>query len=177
MTVFSYSMGHMRPTTRWGIGLGLLSLCHLGTLPHRLGAEEPSPERLVVEAFCQAIPSRCPHGAVQTTAADLWPLEEPLLQPAASAPPEDALASACRYVGFQTEWVASRRDAGLPLGEVLPASRRVFGRDRPWHDALLGALGTLVYRAPQRSPAALRQAMEAACLAQPLLWAEHRADW
>jgi hypothetical protein len=167
----------MRPPTGWGLGLGLLMLCHLGTRPPSLGAEEPSPERLVVDAFCQAIPSRCPHGAVQTTAADLWLLDDPLLQPAASAPPEDALASACRYVGFQTEWVASRRDAGLPLGDALPASQRVFGRDRPWQDALFGALGTLVYRAPQRSPAALRQAMEADCLAHPLLWAEHRADW
>jgi hypothetical protein len=75
------------------------------------------------------------------------------------------------------ERVASRRDAGLPLGEALPASRRVFALDRPWHNALYGALGTLVYRAPQRSPEELRQAMEAACLAHPLLWAEHRADW
>jgi hypothetical protein len=163
-------MGHMRPTTSWGLGLGLLSLCHLVTLPHHLGAEDTSPERLVVAALCQALPARCPTGGGPTTAADLWPLAGLLLQPAASAPPEDPLASDCQYLGFQTEWVASKRDAGLPLGAVLTASRRVFARDLPWHDALAGALGTLVYRAPQRSPEALRQAMEAACLAQPLLW-------
>ena len=167
----------MRPTTGWGIGIGLLMLCHLGTRLHSLGAEAPSPERLVVDALCQALPSRCPPGAVQTTADALWPLDGPLLQPAASAPLEDPLASACRYVGFQTEWVASKRDAGLPLGAVLTASRRVFAIDMPWHDALAGALGTLVYRAPQRSPAELRQAMEAACLAPPLLWAERRSAW
>ena len=159
----------MRPTTGWGIGMGLLMLYHLGTRLHSPGAEEPSPERLVVDALCQALPSRCPQGAAQPTADALWPLEGPLLQPAASAPLEDPLASACRYVGFQTEWAASKRDAGLPLGAVLTASRRVFALDMPWHDALAGALGTLVYRAPQRSPAALRQAMEAACLAPPLL--------
>ena len=147
----------------------LLLLCHLGTRLHSLGAEEPSPERLVVDALCQALPAHCPQGAAQTTADALRTLEGPLLQPAASAPPEDPLASACRYVGFQTAWVASKRDAGLPLGAVLTASRRVFALDRPWHDALAGALGTLVYRAPQRAPAELRQAMEAACLAHPLL--------
>ena len=152
-------------------------LCHLGTLLHSLGAEEPSPERLVVDALCQAIPSRCPNGAAQTTADALRTLEGPLLQPAASAPPEDPLASDCRYVGFQTEWVASKRDAGLPLGEALTASRRVFALDRPWQYAIYGALGTLVYRSPQRSPEALRQAMEAECLAHPLLWSERRSAW
>jgi hypothetical protein len=177
MTVLSHRMGHMRPITCWSLGLGLLSLCHLGPLPHSLGAEELSPERLVVAALCQAIPSRCSHGAAQTTADDLWPLAGPLLQPAASAPPEDPLASDCRYIGFQTEWVASQRDVGRPLSEALSSSRRVFARDRAWHDALAGALGTLVYRAPQRAPAELRQAMEAACLAHPLRWAEPLADW
>jgi hypothetical protein len=78
---------------------------------------------------------------------------------------------------LQTEWVASKRDVGLPLGEALRASQRVFALDMPWQDALAGALGTLVYRAPQRSPAELRQAMEAACLAQPLLWTERRSGW
>jgi hypothetical protein len=177
MTVLSHSMGYMRPTTCWGLWLGLLSLCHLVPLPPSLGAEEPSLERLVVEALCQALPSRCPTGTAQTTADDLWTLDGPLLQPAASAPLEDPLASACRYVGFQTEWVASKRDAGLPLGEALRASRRVFALDTPWQDALAGALGTRVYRAPERSPEELRQAMEAACLAHPLLWAERHSAW
>src|SRR5262245_30062922 len=157
----------MRPTTSWGLGMGLLSLCYLVTLPHSLGADETSPEHLLVAALCQALPARCPTGAGQRTAADLWTLAELLRQPATSMPPEDPLASDCQYLGFQTEWVASKRDAGLPLGEVWLASQRVFARDLPWHDALAGALGTLVYRAPQRSPTELRQAMEAACLAQP----------
>jgi hypothetical protein len=157
--------------------MGLLSLCHLVALPHRLGAEETSPERLVVAALCQALPSRCPTGAVPTPAADWRLLDEPLLPPAASAPPEDPLASDCQYLGFQTEWVASKRDAGLPLGEVWRASQRVFARDLPWQDALAGALGTLVYHAPQRSPEELRQAIEAACLAQPRHWAERRSAW
>jgi hypothetical protein len=160
----------MQPPTWWGLGLGLLSLCPLVTLPQSLGAEAPAPERLVVEALCQALPARCPTGAGQTTADDLWTLDldAPLLQPAASTPPEDPLASDCQYVGFQTEWVASKRDAGLSLREVWLASQRVFARDLPWQDALAGALGTLVYRDPQRSPEELRQAMEAACLAHPL---------
>ena len=98
-------------------------------------------------------------------------------QPATSAPPEDPLASDCRYVGFQTEWIASKRDAGLPLGEALAASRRVFARAMPGQEALFGALGPLVYRAPQRSPAELRQVMEAKCLAHPLRWTERRSDW
>jgi hypothetical protein len=122
-----------------------------------------------VEALCQALPSRCPTGAGQTTADDLWTLTELLLQPAASTPPEDPLASDCQYLGFQTEWVTSKRDAGLSLGAAWLASQRVFAHDLPWHAALAGALGTLVYHAPQRSPAELRQAMEAACLAQPRL--------
>ena len=87
-----------------------------------------------MEALCQALPSRCPTDAGQSTADDLWTLDAPLLQPAASVPPEDPLASDCRYVGFQTEWVASKRDAGLPLGEAWLASQRVFARDLPWHD-------------------------------------------
>jgi hypothetical protein len=157
--------------------MGLLSLCTLVTLPQSLGAEETSPERLVVAALCQALPARCPTGAGQISAADLRTLAELLLQPAAPAPPEDPLASDCQYLGFQTEWVASKRDAGLPLGEVWRASQRVFARDLPWQDALAGALGTLVYRAPQHSPEALRQAIEAACLAQPLFWAERRSAW
>ena len=177
MTTLSHSMGHMRPTTCWSLWLGLLSLCHLGTPPPSLGAEEPSPERLGVEALCQAIPSRCPQGAAQTTAADLWTLDGPMLRLAVSAPPEDSLASDCRYVEFQTEWIASKRDVGLPLGAALSAARRVFALDRPWPYALYGALGTLVYYSPQRSPAELRQDMEAACLAHPLLWAEHHSAW
>jgi hypothetical protein len=82
--------------------------------------------------------------------------------------------------GFSREalpQVAAERDAGLPLGEVWLASQRVFARDLPWHDALAGALGTLVYRASRRSPAARRQALEAACLAQPRRWAERRSAW
>jgi hypothetical protein len=157
--------------------MGLLSLCTLVALPHRLGAEATSPERLIEEALCQALPARCPTGAGQTPAADLRPLAGLLLQPAASAPPEDPLASDCQYLGFQTEWVASKRDAGLPRGEVWRASQRVFARDLPWQDALAGALGTLVYGAPQRSPEELRQAIEAACLAQPLFWTERRFAW
>jgi hypothetical protein len=157
--------------------MGLLMFCHLVPLLHSLGAEEQSLECLVVEALCQAIPSRCPQGAAQTTADALWTLDGPMLPPAASAPPEDPLASACRYVGFQTEWVASKRDAGLPLGEAWTASRRVFALDRPWQYAIYGALVTLVYRSPQCSPAALRQAMEAECLAHPLLWTERRSAW
>jgi hypothetical protein len=167
----------MRPTASWSLGLGLLSLCHLVTLPHHLGAEDTSPERLVVAGLCQALPARCPLGAGPTTADDLRTLAGLLLQPAARAPSEDPLASDCQYLGFQMEWAASKRDAGLPLGETWLASQRVFARDLPWHDALAGALGTLIYRAPQRSPAALRQTMEAACLAPPLVWTEDHADW
>ena len=167
----------MRPTTWWGLWIGFWSLCGLVTLLHSLGAEELSPERLAVDVLCQAMPLRCPHGVAQTTADDLWAYDWYTLQPAAGAPPEDPLASACRYVGFQTEWAASKRDAGLSLGKALAASRRVFVLDMPWHDAIVGAMATLVYRAPQRSPAELRQAMEAACLVQPLLWTDRCSAW
>jgi len=154
-----------------------VSLGSLIPLLHSLGAAEPLPERLAVEALCQAMPSRCSPGATQTPADNLWTCNGHTLQPADSAPPEDPLASACWYVGFQTEWVASKRDAGLPLGEVLAASRRIFAPDLPWHDAIFGAMATLVYRAPQRPPAELRQAMEAECLVQPLLWTDHCSAW
>ena len=121
-------------------------------------------ERLEVEAFCLAMLSRYPTGAAQATADHLRTLDGPPLPPvlspprqgptprhtpqapdppAASAPPEDPLASDCRYVGFQTEWIASKRDAGLPLGETLAASRRVFPRDMPGPDTIVGALGPL----------------------------------
>jgi hypothetical protein len=130
-----------------------------------------------VDGLCQALPSHCLHGAPLTTADDLWIRAEPLLEPAASAPPEDPLASDCRYVGFQMEWIASKRDAGLPLGAVVSAAWRVFALDRPCPYALYGALGTLVYRFPQRSPAGLRQALEAECLALPLLGTERHSAW
>jgi len=126
-----------------------------------------------VDALYQAMPLHCPQGAAQTPADDLWTP----LQPATSVPLEDPLASACRYVGFQAEWIASKRDAGIPLGKALAASRRVFVLDMPWYDAIAGAMATLVYRAPQRSPAELRQAMEAACLVQPLLWTDRCSAW
>ena len=134
-------------------------------------------ERLEVEAFCLAMPSRCLTGAAQATVEPLRLLDGPPLppvplpprqeptphptpqtpdQPAASAPPEDLLASDCRYVGFQTEWVASKRDAGLPLVAALAAARRVFLQDLPGPEAIVGVLGPLVYRDPQRSPAELR---------------------
>ena len=190
----------MRPTRCWSmwIGLLLLRLCGLVTLPHSLGAEETARERLAVAVLWQAMPSHGPRGAARTTAADPPTREGPPLQrvspppylavppssmprtpvlPAASAPPEDPIISDCRYVGFQTEWVASKRDAGLPLVEALASYRRVFALDLPWQNAIAGAMGTLVYRAPQRSPAELRQAMEAACLAHPLLWTERRSEW
>src|SRR5262249_55872638 len=109
----------MRPTTWWGLWIGFWSLCGLVTLLHNLGAEELSPERLAVDVLCQAMPSRCPQGAAQATADDLWLCDWYTLQPAASAPPEDPLASLCRYVGFVTEWAASKRDAGVTLGTVL----------------------------------------------------------
>jgi hypothetical protein len=141
----------MPPTTCWGLSMGLLLLCHLGTLPPSLGAAEPSPEYLVVAAFCQAIPYNCPQGAAQTTVDDLRTLDGPMLRLAASVPPEDPLASDCRYVGFQMEWIASKRDVGLPLGEALLVARRVFALDRPWPYALYGVMGTLVYRAPPQS--------------------------
>jgi hypothetical protein len=64
------------------------------------------------------------------------------------------------------QWVASKRDTGIPLSEALVASRRVFALDMPWHDAIFRAMATLVYRAP---PAELHQAMEAACLVHLLL--------
>jgi hypothetical protein len=157
--------------------MGLLMLCTRVTPLPSLSAQELSPERLVVEAFCQAIPARCPQGAAQIAADDLWTLDGPLLQPAASAPPEEPLASDCRYVGFQTEWVASKRDAGLPLDAALAAARRVFALDLSWAYVMARALGTLVYRVPQRSPAELRQAMEAACRTHPRLWVDRHADW
>jgi len=130
-----------------------------------------------VDVLCQALPWRCPHGVAWTTADDLWTCQWYTLQPAASAPSEDPLASICRYVGFQTEWAASKRDAGLPLGADFAASRRVFVLDMPWQHAVTAAMATLVYRAPQRSPAELRQAMEAACLVRPLLWTEPSTAW
>ena len=167
----------MRQTTWWGRWIALVSLCGLVTLLPSVGAAERSPERLAVDILCHAMPWRCPHGAAQTTADALWTCAWDTLQPAASAPPEDPFASLCRYVGFVTEWVAFKRDAGVRLGAVLAASRRVFVPDMPWHDAVTGAMATLVYRATQRSPAELRQAMEAACLVQPLLWSEPIADW
>ena len=154
-----------------------MSLCGLVTLLPSVGAAELSPERLAVEVLCQAMPWRCPHGTAQTTTDTLWTCAWDTLQPADSAPPEDPLASLCRYVGFVTEWVAFKRDAGVPLGAVVAASRRVFVFAMPWHDAIVSAMATLVYRAPQRSPAELRQAMEAACLVQPRLWTEPSADW
>ena len=43
--------------------------------------------------------------------------------------------------------------------------------------AVAAALGPLVYRHPQRSPAELRQALEAACLASPGLWTDPDAVW
>jgi hypothetical protein len=146
-----------------------VSLCGLVTLLPSVGAEEPSPERLAVDVLCQTMPWRCPQGAAQTTIDTLWTCEWDTLQPADSVPPEDPLASECRYVGFQTEWAASKRDAGVPLGAVLAASRRVFVLDMPWQHAVTDAMATLVYRALQRSPAELCQAMEAACLVRPLL--------
>jgi hypothetical protein len=191
-------MGPQRSTTGWGLWMGLLSLCSLVTLPPSSRAEDQAFERLEAEAFCLAMPWRCLPGTAQTTADPLRhrhgsplpsgppsPREGPTPRatpqapdpPAASALPEDPLASECRYVGFQTEWVASKRDAGLSLGAALAAARRVFARDLPGHAAIVGALGPLVYRDPQRSPAELRQTMEAACLAHPLLWADHRSDW
>ena len=130
--------------------IGLVSLCGLVTLLQSLGAEEPSPQRLAVDALCQAMPSRCPTGAAQPLADDLWTVDGHTLQHATSAPPEDPIASACRYVGFQTEWVVSKRDAGIPLGEALASYRRVFALDMPWQSAISGAMGTLVYRSPQR---------------------------
>jgi len=92
-------------------------------------------------------------------------------------PPEDPIASPCRHVGFQTEWIASKRDAGIALGKALATSRRVFVLDMPWHDAIAGAMATLVYRTPQRSSEELCQAMEAAYLVHPLLWTDHRSAW
>ena len=146
-----------------------MSLCGLVTLPHSLRAEEKTPACLAVEACC-------PTGAAPATVDDLWPCEGLTLQPAVSAPLEDPIASACLYVGFQAEWVASKRDAGFPFGAALAAYRRVFAVDLPWQSAIPVALGTLVYHAPQCSPAELRQVMEAACLMHPLRWAGHRAD-
>ena len=181
----------MRLTTWWTMWMSFVSLCGLVPMLHSLGAEEPSPERWTVDTLCQAMPSRCTPGDAQLPpdalwvldglpfppAEDLWALEDLTLPPGASAPPADPLASQCQYVGFQTEWLASKRDAGLPLGEVLAASRRVFMPDLPWHDAIIGAMAILVYHAPQRSPAELHQAMETACLVRPLLWTEPSADW
>ena len=155
----------MRPPRWWALGLSLLSFCHLGTRPASLGAEAPAPERLVVDGLCQALPSHCLHGVLLPTADDLWIRAGPLLEPAASAPPEDPRGSTCRYLGFQAEWLASKRDAGLALETVLRAAQRIFARDHPWYAAVAAALGPLVYHHPQRSPAAWRQAMEAACRA------------
>ena len=154
----------MRSATRWRRWLGLVSLCGLVTLPQSLRADDQAPACLAV-------------AACWPTGDDLWPGEGLPLRPAVSVPLEDPIASACRYVGFQAEWVASKRDAGLPLGEVVRTAQRVFAGDTPWLYALAGALGTLVYHEPQRSPAALRQALEAACLAPPLLWTAGCAAW
>ena len=84
-------------TKWWRVGLGLLLLGPLVTRPHSLGAEEPALERLVVDGLCQALSSPCHYGAPLITTADLWLRVEPLLEPAANAPPEDPLASDCWY--------------------------------------------------------------------------------
>src|SRR5262249_5089924 len=144
-----------------------------------------------LDMLCQAMPSRCTTGDTQPpadalwvldgltlpSAEALWALEDLTLPPGASAPPAEPLASQCQYVGFQTEWLAAKRDAGLPFGAVLAASRRVFAPGLPWHDAIFGAMATLVYRVPQHAPEELHRAMEAACRVHPRLWTDHCADW
>jgi len=147
--------------------MGLLSLWSVVALLYSLGVEERSPVRLAVAALGQTSPSCCLTDAAQATADDLRIRPGPPLEPAVSAPPEDAYVSTCRYVGFQTEWVASKRDAGLPLDAVVAAAQRVFAHDRPGYDAVVETIGALVYHARQRTPAALRDDVEAACLARP----------
>ena len=141
----------MRPSRWWALGVSLLSFCHLGIQPARLDA--------------------------QVTGADLWSIDALPLESEASVPPEDPRASTCRYRGFQAEWLASKRDAGLALETVARAVQRLFARDHPWDAAVAAALGPLVYRHPQRSPAELRQVLEAACLASPGLWTDPDAVW
>ena len=71
-----------------------------------------------------------------------------------------------------------QRDAGIPLGEAWASSRRVFALDMPWLNTISGAMRTLVYRFPQRSPEELRRAMtEAECHVHPLLWTDCHAAW
>jgi hypothetical protein len=139
------------------MALGLVSLCGLVAVLPSLRAEPPVLTFLTV-------------GTDQHTPED-WPTRErPLLQPATSAPPEDPHVSACRSVGFQTEWVASKRDMGIPLEAVLAAAQRVFAHNQPEHDedaARMETIATLVYLDPQWTPAELRDAVEAACLAWP----------
>jgi len=69
-----------------------------------------------------------------------------------------------------------QRDAGIPLGEALASSRRVFALNMPWQNTISGDIGTMVYRSPQRSPGELRRAMmEAECHVHPLLWTDGHA--
>src|SRR5215510_12557143 len=98
VTVIAHSMGHMRPTIRWGMWISFVSLCGLVPLLQSPRAAGQSPERLDVAVLCQAMPSRCPQGVAQTPADDLWTYDGPMLQLSASAPPEDPIASDCRYV-------------------------------------------------------------------------------
>src|SRR5215471_2138006 len=71
-----------------------------------------------------------------------------------------------------------QRDAGIPLGEALASSRRVFALDMPWQNTISGDIGTMVYRSPQRSPGELRRAMmKAECHVHPLLWTDGHAAW
>ena len=106
----------MRPTTGWGLGMGLLMLCHLGTRLHSPGAEAPSLERLVVDALCQALPSRCPQGAAQTTADALWTLEGPCCSPPPVRPwrtrsPAPAGMSGSRRNGSRPSGMRASRSA------------------------------------------------------------------
>jgi hypothetical protein len=56
---------------------------------------------------------------------------------------------------------------GVPLEAVLTTAQRVFAHAQPEETAVIETLVTLVSLEPQRTPAELRDAVEAACLALP----------
>jgi len=54
---------------------------------------------------------------------------------------------------------------GIPLDVILATAHRLFAQDQPEYDAVIDSIGALVASASERTPAELRQAVEAACLA------------
>jgi len=56
---------------------------------------------------------------------------------------------------------------GVPLDGILATAHRLFAQDQPEYAVVIESIGALVASASERTPAELRQAVEAACLAWP----------